>query len=104
MRTAVELLEDTLYAYLNKEDKKYTDVLFNKAKEMEEEQKMDFANWCRIHDNKHPNQVWAIQDLFEKYQIETIKSEIINCKHESEQMRQGDGFVYVFCKDCGIDL
>ncbi len=34
-QTAVEWLEDTLYPYLNKEDKEYTDVLFNKAKEME---------------------------------------------------------------------
>lgn len=26
------------------------------------------------------------------------------CKHENEQMRQGDGFVYVVCGDCGKDL
>ena len=38
MKTALEWLEDTLYPYLNKEDKEYTDVLFNKAKEMEKEQ------------------------------------------------------------------
>lgn len=38
MKTALEWLEDTLYPYLNKEDKEYTDVLFNKAKQMEKEQ------------------------------------------------------------------
>ncbi len=29
---------------------------------------------------------------------------VSNCKHENEQMHQGDGFVYVTCKDCGTDL
>jgi hypothetical protein len=32
----IEWLKDTLYPYLNKEDKEYTDVIFNKAKEMED--------------------------------------------------------------------
>jgi len=52
MKTALEWLEDTLYPYLNKEDKEYTDVLFNKAKEMEKEQTIDFAfNALKIADN-----------------------------------------------------
>jgi hypothetical protein len=42
-QTAVEWLKDTLYPYLNKEDKEYTDALFNKAKEMEKEKMIDFA-------------------------------------------------------------
>ena len=42
-QTAVEWLKDTLYPYLNKEDKEYTDVLFNKSKEMEKEKMIDFA-------------------------------------------------------------
>ena len=46
MKTALEWLEDTLYPYLNKEDKEYTDVLFNKAKEMEKEQSLNFAKHC----------------------------------------------------------
>jgi len=29
---------------------------------------------------------------------------VSNCNHENEQMHQGDGFVYVTCKDCGTDL
>ena len=29
---------------------------------------------------------------------------VSNCKHKNEQMKQGDGFVYVTCKDCGTDL
>jgi hypothetical protein len=43
MKTAVEWLEDTLYPYLNKEDKEYTNILFEKAKEMEKEQMIEFA-------------------------------------------------------------
>ena len=46
MKTALEWLEDTLYPYLNKEDKEYTDVLFNKAKEMEKEQITDAFAEC----------------------------------------------------------
>jgi hypothetical protein len=37
-QTALQWLKDVLYPYLNKEDKEYTDVLFNKALEMEREQ------------------------------------------------------------------
>jgi hypothetical protein len=36
-----------------------------------EEEALEFANWCRIYDSKYPNQIWTIQDLFEKYQKET---------------------------------
>jgi hypothetical protein len=39
-QTVIEWLEDTLYPYLNKEDKEYTHSLFNKAKEMEKEQRI----------------------------------------------------------------
>jgi len=55
MKTALEWLEDTLYPYLNKEDKEYTDVLFNKAKEMEKQQIMDtFVEGMRCQ-NFDPN-------------------------------------------------
>ncbi len=40
------------------------------AKAMEKQQKMDFANWCRIHDNKYPNTVMTIQQLYDKYEQE----------------------------------
>ena len=33
-QTAVEWLKNTLYAYLDKEDKEYTDHLFTKAKQV----------------------------------------------------------------------
>ena len=37
--------------------------------------------------------------------IDRIKDKIEKgCKHENEKMHQGDGFVYVTCKDCGTDL
>jgi hypothetical protein len=47
-QTTVEWLKDTLYPYLNKEDKEYTDTLFRKAKEMDDEflEKLkDFDVW-----------------------------------------------------------
>lgn len=43
---------------------------FEDAKKLEREQKMDFANWCRIHDNKYPNTVMTIQQLYDKYEKE----------------------------------
>ena len=52
---AVEWLKDTLYPYLNKEDKEYTDTLFRKAKEMDDEflEKLkDFDVW---REWKNPN-------------------------------------------------
>ena len=32
-----------------------------------EEDMLEFANWCRIQDNKYPNRVILIQQLFEKF-------------------------------------
>jgi hypothetical protein len=32
-----------------------------------EEKVLEFANWCRIQDNKHPNRVITIQQLFEQF-------------------------------------
>jgi len=53
MKTALEWLEDTLYPYLNKEDKEYTDALFNKAKEMEKEQSQNYAEFTILCDNNN---------------------------------------------------
>ena len=33
---------------------------------------MKFGNWCRIHDSKFPNQVWTIQQLFDKWIQENL--------------------------------
>ena len=32
-----------------------------------EEEVFEFANWCRIQDNKYPNRVITIQQLFEQF-------------------------------------
>jgi hypothetical protein len=32
-----------------------------------EEEVLEFANWCRIEDNKHPNRVITIQQLFKQF-------------------------------------
>ncbi len=37
-QTAVEWLKDTLYPYFDKEDREYTNILFEQAKEMEKRQ------------------------------------------------------------------
>ena len=71
MKTALEWLEDTLYPYLNKEDKEYTDVLFNKAKEMEKEQITDaFAECWKAN---VPNGIECKLDA-EQYYNETFKT------------------------------
>ena len=36
------------------------------------EEFMKFGNWCRIHDSKFPNQVWTIQQLFDKWIEENL--------------------------------
>jgi hypothetical protein len=35
--------------------------------EKSEEDILEFANWCRIQDNKHPNRVVTTQQLFEQF-------------------------------------
>jgi len=85
MKTAVEWLEDTLYPYLNKEDKEYTHSLFNKAKEMERQQEK--SNWiggylaCSMKDHNLPygkkylNLLADKENQAEQYYNETFKSE-----------------------------
>jgi SMC interacting uncharacterized protein involved in chromosome segregation len=36
-------------------------------KKYSEEDMLDFANWCRILDNKHHNRVITIQQLFKQF-------------------------------------
>ena len=69
MKTALEWLEDTLYPYLNKEDKEYTDVLFNKAKEMEKQQIMD----AHLTGLIHPLEIEATKQA-EQYYNETFNT------------------------------
>ena len=49
-----------LHTFLSNEE-------ISKAKDMQEEQMIDFANWCRIHDSYHKNEVWMIGQLYTKY-------------------------------------
>jgi hypothetical protein len=49
------------------------DEVIQQAKEMEKQQMMSFANWCRIHDKTHQNEIWTIWQLFDKYNNETFK-------------------------------
>jgi hypothetical protein len=76
METAVEWLKDTLYPYLNKEDKEYTDVIFNKAKEMELSQLVECWNTAhqagRFEGKGIAEKDWQ---TFETYWEETFKSE-----------------------------
>lgn len=65
--TAVEFLIENFD--LEMQDTFHLDKI-NQAKEMEKNQKMDFANWCRIHDSKYPNTVMTIQQLYDKYEQE----------------------------------
>ena len=78
--THVELLEEELqklevkYISMILEYRKEKRLIFDKAKETlyTEEQMIDFGNWCRIHDNLHKNEVWTIQQLWDKY-IQSLK-------------------------------
>ena len=70
-QTASQWLKDVLYPYLNKEDKEYTDVLFNHALQMEREQMIDFC------------QMWEDSPL-EKYDCkEDLFNETYGCKNEN---------------------
>ena len=42
-------------------------------------------------------------ELTEQEQALTIPV-VVDCKHDNEIMRQGDGFVYSTCGDCGDEL
>lgn len=70
-QTAVEYLKNTLYAYLDKEDKEYTDTLFTKAKQMEKEQNGN--TWdaaIKAHENRSGVISRSICD-FDEYYNET---------------------------------
>lgn len=43
-------------------------------------------------------QINSVDRLKELIKVLTV------CEHKNEKMRQGDGFVYVTCKDCGKSL
>lgn len=43
-----------------------------RAKEEQKKQMMDFANWCRIQQNKNPDQDITIEQLFQEYYTQTF--------------------------------
>jgi hypothetical protein len=74
-QTVVEWLKDTVYSYLNKEDKEYADVLFKRANEMFKEQIIEFANEYAESGSFYCNGEFAIEQDAEQYYNETFKSE-----------------------------
>ena len=36
--------------------------------------------------------------------VKLTLTDVVDCKHDNEIMRQGDGFVYSTCGDCGDEL
>ena len=74
-QTVVEWLKDTVYSYLNKEDKEYADVLFKRANEMFKEQIIEFANNFAESDAIYCSGECAIIKEAEQYYNETFKSE-----------------------------
>ena len=61
---------------------------------------------CTGHDKE--GRMNITEKLIDKEAIEEVNDfilpDVINCKHENELTKQGDGFTYVVCKDCGEDL
>lgn len=50
---------------------------------------------------KHISKLDELIEL-KKLRVADVISSV--CEHKKEVMRQGDGFVYVTCKDCGEEL
>jgi hypothetical protein len=61
-QTAVEWLFDRLQSepFLTHED-------FQQAKEMERQQIIFFANFCRVFDVKNPDEIISVVELLDKY-------------------------------------
>ncbi len=74
-QTVVEWMKDTVYSYLNKEDKEYADVLFKRANEMFKEQIIEFANEYAESGSFYCNGEFAIEQDAEQYYNKTFKSE-----------------------------
>ena len=99
--TAVDWLVEQIESKNGKEFSSYYTEFVEQAKEMEKEQIIEARFTAPILPDIDKSDY--LKEA-ERYYNKTFKSEIINCKHKNELMRQGDGFVYVVCEDCGIDL
>jgi len=71
--TLVRAARNTTDKYINEREKQTAYLEFiNGAKWQaermySEEELLEFANWCRIQDNKYPNRVITIQQLIEQF-------------------------------------
>lgn len=45
-----------------------------------------------------------LNTLHEQCNIANVVGQSEQCTHENEVQRQGDGFIYTVCGDCGEDL
>jgi hypothetical protein len=78
---------------------------------MNEAQKFLLSNECddlRLKDAQKVEDWIYISDMMELYHQSQVKKltipVVVDCKHDKEIMRQGDGFVYSTCGDCGDEL
>jgi hypothetical protein len=60
---------------------------------------------CGVFDgtNFNPNTDDAKTEL-EQLALHNVVGQSEQCTHENEVQRQGDGFIYTVCGDCGEDL
>jgi hypothetical protein len=74
--------------------------LYKKAKEVDSELELQ-----DLYTSKFSFGGRWVMDLLEEYHKEQLTlTDVVDCKHDNEIMRQGDGFVYSTCGDCGDEL
>jgi len=59
------------------------------------------------HDYMDSGMINHISEMMEEYHQHLVTlglPSVSGCKHENETMRQGNGFTYSVCSDCGADL
>ena len=79
MKTAVEWLKDTLYPYFDKEDREYTNILLEQAKEMEKQRMIDLVQQLKDYTRESNNVLGfderEASEFVEIFYNETFKSE-----------------------------
>ena len=69
---------------------------------------LEILNKESVSENSSNNNRVIIEQDFEIIAEEIVKlfaiPVVVDCKHNNEIMRQGDGFVYSTCGDCGDEL
>lgn len=67
----IEKITDVGFLWVHEYDNPELTQYIEQAKAIHEQEMIDFANWCRIHDSSHPNEVWTIDQLWDKYHNNT---------------------------------